>query len=156
MERAPESGVKRTQPDTQATFMDRAQRRGRGVNTSRDWVGTAQTTVSVGRLGVEGTKEDMGAGACTQTPGAPAAGRNAAATRHRDKCALPHGDSAVPLMDPLTPALKSTIMATHPLPPRLPCLMGNRVLLWTKVGDRFQNIAIISVIPNMVKAGYRG
>ncbi len=25
-----------------------------------------------------------------------------------------------------------------------------------KVGDRFQNIAIISVIPNMVKAGYRG
>jgi hypothetical protein len=26
----------------------------------------------------------------------------------------------------------------------------------TKVGDRFQNIAIISVIPNMVKAGYRG
>ena len=65
MERAPESGVKRTQPDTQATFMDRAQRRGRGVNTSRDWVGTAQTTVSVGRLGVEGTKEDMGAGACT-------------------------------------------------------------------------------------------
>ena len=118
-------------PDTPAPFMERAQRRGRGVNTSRDWVGTAQTTVSVGRLGVEGTKEDMGAGACTQTPGAPAAGRNAAATRHRDKCALPHGDSAVPLMDPLTPALKSTIMATHPLPPRLPCLMGNRVLLWT-------------------------
>jgi hypothetical protein len=29
-------------------------------------------------------------------------------------------------------------------------------LVWTKVGDRFQNIAIISVIPNMVKAGYRG
>jgi hypothetical protein len=27
---------------------------------------------------------------------------------------------------------------------------------WAKVGDRFQNIAIISVIPNMVKAGYRG
>jgi len=26
----------------------------------------------------------------------------------------------------------------------------------TKVADRFQNIAIISVIPNMVKAGYRG
>jgi len=26
----------------------------------------------------------------------------------------------------------------------------------SKVGDRFQNIAIISVIPNMVKAGYRG
>jgi len=25
-----------------------------------------------------------------------------------------------------------------------------------KVADRFQNIAIISVIPNMVKAGYRG
>ena len=25
-----------------------------------------------------------------------------------------------------------------------------------KVGDRFQNVAIISVIPNMVKAGYRG
>ncbi len=27
---------------------------------------------------------------------------------------------------------------------------------FTQVGDRFQNIAIISVIPNMVKAGYRG
>ncbi len=29
-------------------------------------------------------------------------------------------------------------------------------LVNSKVGDRFQNIAIISVIPNMVKAGYRG
>ncbi len=28
--------------------------------------------------------------------------------------------------------------------------------IMTKVGDQFQNIAIISVIPNMVKAGYRG
>jgi hypothetical protein len=64
---------------------------------------------SAGRLGVEGTTEEMGAGACTQTPGAPAAGRSAAATRQLDKCALPHGDSAVPLMAPLTPSLKSTI-----------------------------------------------
>jgi hypothetical protein len=31
-----------------------------------------------------------------------------------------------------------------------------RAAVWRKVGDRFQNIAIISVIPNMVKAGYRG
>jgi hypothetical protein len=94
--------------------MDRAQRRGRGVNLSRDGAGTAQTPASgravcavpssAGRLGVEGTTEEMGAGACTQTPGAPAAGRSAGATRQRDKCALPHGDSAVPLMAPLTPA----------------------------------------------------
>jgi hypothetical protein len=33
---------------------------------------------------------------------------------------------------------------------------ARRALLCAKVGDRFQNIAIISVIPNMVKAGYRG
>jgi hypothetical protein len=91
MERA-QRGVKRAQPDTPAPFMERAQRRGRGVNTSRDVAGTAQTPASAGRLGVEGTTEEMGAGACTQTPGAPAAGRSAAATRQRDKCALPHGE----------------------------------------------------------------
>jgi hypothetical protein len=137
MERA-QRGVKRAQPDTPATGMDRAQRRGRGVNPSRDGAGTAQTPASgravcavpasAGRLGVEGTTEEMGAGACTQTPGAPAAGRGAAATRQRDKCALPHGDPAVPLMAPLTPALAPS---THPLLPRLPCRMGNQVLLWT-------------------------
>ena len=102
MERA-QRGVKRAQPDTPATGMDRAQRRGRGANPSRDGAGTAQTPASgravcavpasAGRLGVEGTTEEMGAGACTQTPlGAPAAGRSAAATRQRDKCALPHGE----------------------------------------------------------------
>jgi len=90
--------------------MELDQRRGRGVNTSRDVAGTAQTPASAERQGVEGTTEEMGAGACTQTPGAPAAGRSAAATRLWDKCALPHGDSAVPLMAPLTPALKSTIL----------------------------------------------
>ena len=102
------------------------QQRGRGVNTSRDVAGTAQTPASAERQGVGGTTEEMGAGECTQTPGAPAAGRIAAATRLRDKCALPHG---VPLMAPLTPALKAP--STHPLPPRLPCRMGNWVLLWT-------------------------
>ena len=79
MERA-QRGVKIAQPDTPATGMDRAQRRGRGVNPSRDGAGTAQTPASgravcavpasAGRLGVEGTTEEMGAGACTQTPGA--------------------------------------------------------------------------------------
>jgi hypothetical protein len=54
--------------------------------------------VSAERQGVEGTTEEMGAGECTQTPGAPAAGRSAAPTRLRDKCALPHGNSDVPLM----------------------------------------------------------
>jgi hypothetical protein len=101
MDRA-QRGVKRAQPDTPATGMDRAQRRGRGVKPSRDGAGTAQTPASgravcavpasAGRLGVEGTTEEMGAGACTQTPGAPAAGRSAAATRQRVKCALPHGE----------------------------------------------------------------
>ena len=73
------------------------------MNTSQDVAGTAQTPasgraacavpVSAERQGVEGTTEEMGAGACTQTPlGAPAAGRSAAATRQRDKCALPHGE----------------------------------------------------------------
>ena len=94
MERA-QRGVKRAQPDTPATGMDRAQRRGRGVNPSRDGAGTAQTPASgraacavpasAERQGVEGTTEEMGAGECTQTPGAPAAGRSAAATRQRDK-----------------------------------------------------------------------
>ena len=85
-----------------------------------DVAGTAQTPASLGRLGVEGTTEEMGAGACTQTPGAPAAGRSAAATRQRDKCALPHGDSAVPLMAPLTPALKSTINTSSSAEAALP------------------------------------
>ena len=35
-------------------------------------------------------------------------------------------------------------------------LLAHPRSLSRKVGDRFQNIAIISVIPNMVKAGYRG
>jgi len=80
MERAPERGVKRAQPDTPAPFMERAQLRGGGVNASRDVAGTAQTPASgraacavpasAGRLVVEGTTEEMGAGACTQTPGA--------------------------------------------------------------------------------------
>jgi hypothetical protein len=39
-------GVKRAQPDTPATGMDRAQRKGRGQNQSRDGVGTAQTPAS--------------------------------------------------------------------------------------------------------------
>ena len=79
MERA-QRGVKRAQPDTPAPFMELDQRRRRGVNTSRDVAGTAQTPASgraacavpasAGRLGVEGTTEEMGAGACTQTPGA--------------------------------------------------------------------------------------
>ena len=46
MERAPERGVKRAQPDTPAPFMERAQLRGRGVNASRDVAGTAQTPAS--------------------------------------------------------------------------------------------------------------
>ncbi len=130
MERAPEHGVKRAQPNTPAPFMERDQRRGRGVNTSRDVAGTAQTPASgraacavrasAERQGVEGTTEEMGAGECTQTPGAPAAGRSAAATRLRDKCALPHGDSAVPLMAPLTPALKSTINTSSSAEAALP------------------------------------
>ena len=94
MERA-QRGVKIAQPDTPATGMDRAQLRGRRVNPSRDGAGTAQTPASgravcavpasVGCLGMEGTTEEMGSGACTQTRGAPAAGRIAAATRQRDK-----------------------------------------------------------------------
>ena len=59
------------------------------------------------RLGVEGATEEMGAGAGTQTPGAPTAGRSAAATR-QGKHALSHDDSAAPRMAPLTAALKST------------------------------------------------
>jgi hypothetical protein len=35
-------------------------------------------------------------------------------------------------------------------------LVDVRLDVVPKVADRFQNIAIISVIPNMVKAGYRG
>ena len=63
MERAPERGVKRAQPDTPAPFMELDQRRGRGLNTSRDVAGTAQTPASAERQGVEGTTEEMGAGA---------------------------------------------------------------------------------------------
>ena len=85
-----------------------------------DVAGTAQTPASLGRLGVEGTTEEMGAGACTQTPGAPAAGLSAAATRLRDKGALPHGDSDVPIMAPLTPALKSTINTSSSAEAALP------------------------------------
>ena len=76
--------------------------------------------LSAERQGVEGTTEEMGAGACTQTPGAPAAGRSAAATRLRDKGALPHGDSDVPIMAPLTPALKSTINTSSSAEAALP------------------------------------
>jgi hypothetical protein len=111
-------GVKRAQPDTPAADMDRAQRKGRGQNPSRDGAFTAQTPASghavfavpasALRLGVEGATEELGARAGTQTPGAPAAGRSAAATRQRGKHALSHDDSAVPLMAPLTPALKSS------------------------------------------------
>ena len=41
---------------------------------------------------------------------------------------------------------------------QLECLFCCNVVIHSKVADRFQNIAIISVIPNlnMVKAGYRG
>ncbi len=45
MERA-QRGVKRAQPDTPAPSLERGQRKGRGVNTSRDVGGTAQTPAS--------------------------------------------------------------------------------------------------------------
>ena len=129
MERA-QRGVKRAQPDTPAPSLERGQRKGRGVNTSLEVGGTAQTPASgraacavpasAERQGVEVTTEEMGAGECTQTPGAPAAGRSAAPTLLRDKCALPHGDSDVPLMAPLTPALKSTINTSSSAEAALP------------------------------------
>ncbi len=86
--------------------------------TGRGWHGADARERE--RQGVEGTTEEMGAGACTQTPGAPAAGRSAAATCLRDKRVLPHGDSAVPLMAPLTPALKSTINTSSSAEAALP------------------------------------
>ncbi len=63
--------------------------------------------------GVEGTTEEMGAGECTQTPGAPAAGWSAAPTRLRDKCALPHGDSDVPLIDALVVKTQGRKIPVH-------------------------------------------
>ena len=58
--------------------MDRAQRKGRGQNPSREGAGTAQTPASghavfavpasAVRLGAEGATEELGAGAGTQTP----------------------------------------------------------------------------------------
>ena len=117
MERAPERSPNHPSVASVAGRRRRSAQSARAAGPRRwvgplfvaDVAGTAQTPASLGRLGVEGTTEEMGAGACTQTPGAPAAGLSAAATRLRDKGALPHGDSDVPLMAPLTPALKSTI-----------------------------------------------
>ena len=128
MERAPERSPNHPSVASVAGRRRRSAQSARAAGPRRwvgplfvaDVAGTAQTPASLGRLGVEGTTEEMGAGACTQTPGAPAAGRSAAATRQRDKCALPHGDSAVPLMAPLTPALKSTINTSSSAEAALP------------------------------------
>ena len=113
MERAPERSPNHPSVASVAGRRRRSAQSARAAGPRRlvsplfvaDVAGTAQTPASLGRLGVEGTTEEMGAGACTQTPGAPAAGRSAAATRQRDKCALPHGDSAVPHGSP-HPSLK--------------------------------------------------
>ena len=48
-----------------------------------------------------------------------------------------------------------TCLSPSPVPERKKRKGQGKVFVG-KVGDRFQNIAIISVIPNMVKAGYRG
>ena len=58
---------------------------------------------------VEGATKELGAGAGTETPDAPAAGLSAAATRQRGKHALKLDDPDAPRMAPVTPALKSTI-----------------------------------------------
>ena len=128
MERAPERSPNHPSVASVAGRRRRSAQSARAAGPRRwvgplfvaDVAGTAQTPASLGRLGVEGTTEEMGAGACTQTPGAPAAGLSAAATRLRDKGALPHGDSDVPIMAPLTPALKSTINTSSSAEAALP------------------------------------
>jgi hypothetical protein len=94
MERA-QRGVKRAQPDTPATGMDRAQQRGRGVNPSQDGAGTAQTPASGRAVGAPGRAGDDGrdGGGCMNPDAGspccgperrndPSAGQVRAAARH--------------------------------------------------------------------------